>query len=178
VSGHLERRIILRCSIGRLNNDGAGTTVSRQEIAAQHVVGVRVERREPPDGCRPLGFVEGTAPAFGDSYENSVRGLQREAAKRGGNWVTIDATGMRNMWVSTTRGRAYFCDDEVLEADRTTRASGSARAEASTTAPSTCEPDCSPGYTCLRGTCVSACNPSCSAGERCGADRMCHPEAH
>jgi hypothetical protein len=40
-----------------------------------------------------------------------------------------------------------------------------------------CEPDCSPGFTCLRGACVSACNPRCGAGERCGADRVCHPIA-
>jgi hypothetical protein len=39
-----------------------------------------------------------------------------------------------------------------------------------------CEPDCSPGYTCLRGTCVSACNPLCGENERCGADRLCHPK--
>lgn len=38
-----------------------------------------------------------------------------------------------------------------------------------------CEPDCSPGYVCLRGTCVSACNPPCAESERCGADRICHP---
>jgi hypothetical protein len=40
-----------------------------------------------------------------------------------------------------------------------------------------CEPDCSPGYVCLRGTCVSACNPLCAENERCGADRSCHPRA-
>jgi hypothetical protein len=39
-----------------------------------------------------------------------------------------------------------------------------------------CEPDCSPGYTCLRGKCVSACNPTCGDNERCGADRICHPK--
>jgi hypothetical protein len=38
----------------------------------------------------------------------------------------------------------------------------------------TCEPDCSPGYVCARGACVSACNPVCWAGQRCGEDRVCH----
>jgi hypothetical protein len=37
-----------------------------------------------------------------------------------------------------------------------------------------CEPECSPGYACVRGTCVSACNPPCGPGQRCGADRACH----
>jgi hypothetical protein len=42
------------------------------------------------------------------------------------------------------------------------------------TAPS-CEPACSPGYICLHGTCVSACNPRCEKDEVCSADRICHP---
>jgi hypothetical protein len=49
-----------------------------------------------------------------------------------------------------------------------------APAPASSAPAGACEPDCSPGYTCLRGTCVSSCNPPCAAGQRCGADRICH----
>ena len=37
-----------------------------------------------------------------------------------------------------------------------------------------CEPDCSPGFTCLHGACVTACNPGCASGEQCGGDRTCH----
>ena len=37
-----------------------------------------------------------------------------------------------------------------------------------------CTPECSPGYTCLDGRCLSQCNPACDAGQRCGADRLCH----
>ena len=36
------------------------------------------------------------------------------------------------------------------------------------------EPDCSPGFTCLHGACVTACNPGCAGGEQCGGDRSCH----
>jgi hypothetical protein len=37
-----------------------------------------------------------------------------------------------------------------------------------------CEPSCSPGYLCIRGSCVSACNPPCSSDQHCGEDRTCH----
>jgi hypothetical protein len=37
-----------------------------------------------------------------------------------------------------------------------------------------CEPSCSPGYLCIRGSCVSACNPPCGSGQHCGDDRTCH----
>lgn len=36
-----------------------------------------------------------------------------------------------------------------------------------------CVPDCSPGYVCIDGACVTSCNPPCSAGQICGADRVC-----
>jgi len=39
----------------------------------------------------------------------------------------------------------------------------------------TCDPICSPGFTCDAGTCVPQCNPACDEGEACGKDRLCHP---
>lgn len=39
--------------------------------------------------------------------------------------------------------------------------------------PPTCEPSCRPGFTCVRGACVSACNPECPAGEFCTSAGLC-----
>lgn len=36
-----------------------------------------------------------------------------------------------------------------------------------------CEPECSPGFVCVRGRCVEACNPPCAADERCTLERTC-----
>lgn len=39
--------------------------------------------------------------------------------------------------------------------------------------PPECIPDCSPGYTCVNGECISACNPPCGPGQVCSAERIC-----
>jgi hypothetical protein len=39
----------------------------------------------------------------------------------------------------------------------------------------TCNPICSPGFSCNAGTCVPQCNPACTEAETCGNDRLCHP---
>jgi hypothetical protein len=154
----------------RLNNEGEGTRVTHASDAEdQRPATVRVETHDPPPGCAARGFVEGSAPSLGsDSYDKSIRALQRETSRRGGNWVTIEATGQRGIYVTITRGRAFFCSNEALAAKTVTSP------PVASSEPGACEPDCSPGYTCLRGRCVSACNPPCASGERCGADRICH----
>jgi hypothetical protein len=39
----------------------------------------------------------------------------------------------------------------------------------------TCDPPCSPGYTCSAGVCLALCNPTCGAGQVCRQDRTCGP---
>ena len=178
----------------RVNSDGEGTRVVHAAAPAPSAAPlldptVRVERVEPPRGCRLLGVVQG-AGVFGQSYEKSIRGLQEKTTRLGGNWVTLDATGGYSYAAAITRGRAFFCDDAALaqldaptagDGHAATRSDGADKiardAPTVTTAATRCEPDCSPGFTCLRGRCVSACNPACDAGERCGADRVCHRRA-
>jgi hypothetical protein len=36
-----------------------------------------------------------------------------------------------------------------------------------------CDPICSPGFACERGTCVPRCNPTCAADEICTRQRVC-----
>jgi len=39
----------------------------------------------------------------------------------------------------------------------------------------TCDPICSPGFACARGTCLPQCNPRCAADEICTPQRLCRP---
>jgi hypothetical protein len=38
-----------------------------------------------------------------------------------------------------------------------------------------CDPICSPGFACAKGTCVPQCNPTCAADEICTPQRACVP---
>jgi hypothetical protein len=38
-----------------------------------------------------------------------------------------------------------------------------------------CDPICSPGFVCERGTCLPQCNPKCAADEICTRQRLCAP---
>jgi hypothetical protein len=38
-----------------------------------------------------------------------------------------------------------------------------------------CDPICSPGFACERGTCLPQCNPKCAADELCTRQRLCAP---
>jgi hypothetical protein len=49
------------------------------------------------------------------------------------------------------------------------------RAIATAPAAPACDPICSPGFACQRGTCVPQCNPACAADEICTRQRLCSP---
>jgi len=178
---------------------GCGPPVDPKAVAAVQVSGAG----EAPRGCRLLGPVVGQdgnrwVPG-GPRLETAMLDLRQKAVTGGGNYLAVDAIvpprdGDYNP-IFVVRARLYGCDTSALAASASgppvPAASPSASAKSapppatatavaaapSVTPPRVCEPDCSPGYTCLRGTCVSACNPACTAGERCGADRICHPVA-
>jgi hypothetical protein len=38
-----------------------------------------------------------------------------------------------------------------------------------------CDPICSPGFACEKGTCVPRCNPTCATDETCTPQRLCAP---
>lgn len=136
----------------------------------------------PRSGCRALASLEGKdndrwVPG-GPYYEKAVLELRRQAVLGGGNYLFIDSstpprdTDYMPGWV--VKARLFSCP-AAAPAPSAVVAAVVTAAPASSSAGLICEPDCSPGYTCLRGKCVSACNPLCGAGERCGVDRICHP---
>ncbi len=137
-----------------------------------------VSRVEPPAACRGLGPVEGKDTnrwvPNGPSYQAALVDLRRKAVAGGGNHVVLDALSPPNaqdyMPAFSIQARLFACP----AAKAGSAAPPLAAPSAQTASARICEPDCSPGYTCLRGACVSACNPLCAAGERCGADRICH----
>jgi hypothetical protein len=125
---------------------------------------VRVTKAEPPTGCTLLGSV---TAGFVFSYDDAIESLRNQTAKRGGDWLTLDYP---------TAGRSFWCPPAVVDAYDAARAVAPAAPAAAAPAPYAvlCEPDCSPGFACVRGQCVEACNPKCVAPQRCGADRICH----
>ena len=129
---------------------------------------VRVTKLEPPPGCTELGSV---MAGFVFGYDAAIEALREKTAERGGDWVTLDAP---------TVGRAFWCPPAVVDAYDAARLGATPAPPAPAPAPAPapyamlCEPDCSPGFACVRGKCVEACNPKCTAPQRCGADRLCH----
>jgi hypothetical protein len=156
---------------------GCVPPVDPSALAAVQVV----SKVEPPKTCRALGPLEGKDTdrwaAGGLSYEAALLDLRRKAVTSGGNRLVVDevtsprATDYLPAFV--IQARLFSCPVAGAAAASASSAPAASVAPAPARA---CEPDCSPGYTCLRGACVSACNPLCGAGERCGADRICRAD--
>jgi hypothetical protein len=124
---------------------------------------VRVTKLEPPTGCTEVGSIT-AGMVF--SYDSAIDSLREKTAERGGDWLTLDYP---------TAGRAFWCPPAVVNAyDAARNVVPGTPAPAAAPYAMLCEPDCSPGFTCVRGQCVEACNPKCVAPARCGADRICH----
>ncbi len=128
---------------------------------------VWVGTTDPGPGCQFLGEVSAEEGESRDRYSELVRA----AAQLGGNYLMLERSrpsgfGWGYRIIYEAQGRAYRCNAEPVPASS---AAGAAPAAA-------CEPECSPGYVCVRGACVSACNPPCAQNELCGADRICRPK--
>jgi hypothetical protein len=139
---------------------------SPEEVAAAKAARIEVSKIEP-EGCRKLGEVTGQHFSFIGltKYEKAMEDLRDKADDLKANYVVLDGINQASGNLLRLLGRAYACPDKkaaVAPAPKTEAA---------------CEPACSPGYTCLRGTCVSACNPACPSDQRCGPDRTCHRAA-
>lgn len=145
---------------------------------------VRIESNvEPPKACSALGPLEGKDTdrwaAGGLSYQAALVDLRKKAVTGGGNHLVVDAVTPPR---ATDYVPAFLIQARLFKCPAGGAVAASASVSASPVAIAApakaqgCEPDCSPGYTCLRGTCVSSCNPLCGAGERCGADRICRAD--
>ncbi len=163
---------------------------------------VTVSKREPESECRPLGAAEGRGDDDeAPTYQAAWADLRRQAAERGANYVVLDAsseTHLDSFTGSTSsltlRGRLFACPSVTTVTARSSQPTSARLSPAPAPAPMSfdpppelvpastdeggdrCEPDCSPGYTCLRGACVPACNPACWGGQHCGEDRRCHAD--
>lgn len=130
---------------------------------------VQVSKAEPPPYCIPVGAVI----AGGYGPEDAYGGLRKRAADAGGNYVVMDGLAPGGIF-----GRAFRCPVGPAPVPVMANAPASppphAGPAAAPPAAASCEPECSPGYLCLKGACVSACNPPCASGQRCEADRLCH----
>jgi hypothetical protein len=184
----IARRTSLFAGLVLVSLSACGAAESR--INPRVAATVDVTKNEPAIGCEYIGSVKGST-ALGE-LSDAHADVIRNALLTGGNYVAVDIVE-RPMIVGvggyTIRGRLFACPRksstsvEMARLDRGLtgapgNASGASRAAKTTDdgalpkAP--CEPDCSPGYTCSQGACVTACNPACADGEQCGADRACH----
>lgn len=138
------------------------------DVPPQQVACVKVAKAEPGEGCREVGPIDirHVTPFQTATYAGAVEQMRYEAASKGGNYVVLDVVRQEGgRETLALAGRLFSCTNTAPAAP------------ASTLPPSgACEPQCSPGYVCIRGNCVSACNPPCDKGERCGEDRSCHPK--
>jgi hypothetical protein len=144
-----------------------------REHTVESVSSARIDKSDPPVDCVPVGAIEGR----GMSYERARADAQMKAEDKGANWVTLDTARVPANVLSETilHARVFRCPRRVVTPPAEVAAPEPAPASRPVVA-AACEPDCSPPYVCLRGSCVEACNPRCQAPKVCGADRICHAE--
>jgi hypothetical protein len=152
------------------NHEGAQPRVATAEEERRlypqlYAPSVVVGNQDPGPNCSYIGEV---AAAESDSRDPNEK-LRARALEMGGNYLVPTVSrpsgltwGYRVKYEA--RGRVFRCVSAppvVVSAPAAPPAQN-------------CEPICSPGYSCLRGACISACNPACGDGEQCGPDRICH----
>jgi hypothetical protein len=147
-------------------------------VQARAASALLVGKAEPPSSCRLLGAQQSMDPkvyapfaSFGANSDDALEALREKAVERGANYVVLDFVAG-----PSAQGRLFACPSDALA---TLSGPGGGAAPPAAMAPASpaspaCKPDCSPGYACVDGSCVSACNPPCAAGKTCGADRICH----
>jgi hypothetical protein len=182
----MSRAVAASCFAALAVAAACGPAVDPGKVAAVQVVGTDTALR----GCRLLGVLEAKdtdrwVPG-GPRYETAMLDLRKKAVMSGGSHLVTDAIEPPRDGdytpTFTVRARLFACPGDGATVVVPVPAPAAAPAPVATEPPKpaaapVCEPDCSPGFTCLRGVCVSACNPLCAKGERCGADRICHPVA-
>jgi hypothetical protein len=127
---------------------------------------VVVGDQDPGPNCSFIGDVAAPESDSRDPNEN----LRARALEMGGNYLVPS--------ISRPSGLTWGYRVKYEARGRVFRCASAPRIVVSDTpsAVHNCEPICSPGYTCLRGICVSACNPACADNEQCDADRICRPK--
>jgi hypothetical protein len=67
---------------------------------------VKIARENPDDDCREIGRVTGQVKTMSGSIEQAIDDMKLDAARRGANFVRMEATGAMGTSVS---GTAYQC---------------------------------------------------------------------
>lgn len=149
-----------------------GSAEERQDRAARKLAAaaIVVSKSEPGSACTLIGTQEGRDPKMWAPFANlaansegAMENLRDKALDRGANYILLDS-----IMGPMATGRLYACPPGKIPDAAAPPGSGPAAPA------SACKPDCSPGFACVDGRCVSACNPPCAAGQSCGADRVCH----
>src|SRR5262249_26190135 len=134
------RKVSLRCDKDACRALGA-PTMTTQDMPPDAVLATK---SEPPAGCVAKGVAEGEdRELLGAKYEVALEQLRKNAYERGANYVTLDEVRGSGSSYLVVGGRLFKCPTEA-----TTQTSASS---------SSCTPDCSPGFVCIAGKCVSAC---------------------
>jgi hypothetical protein len=155
---------------------GAGCGAGLPALSPQ-ANSVRVGKDHPGADAQELGPVDGTNGSgcgiYGatGSYDGAVIDLRNRTAALGGNYVEIvtlvppHLSGMCPVDTFAIHGIAY----------RGTEAQTTASQSLQSPPNASCDPPCSPGYSCSGAKCMAVCNPACAASEVCRPDRTCGP---
>jgi len=139
---------------------------------------VLARKSDPPRGAQEIGPIEVThgsgCGGFGEkgTYEGALALLRNRGARMGADYVQIMTMTQPHSEVGcfdnsfVIRGIAYKLGSPPPAAT-----------VAPAAATTSCDPPCSPGYSCERDRCVPVCNPACDANEICNAKRVCVPAA-
>jgi hypothetical protein len=173
----------------------AGCAEANEHLRADPrlIAQVQVSKLEPGPGCQAMGALDASSGECQESgYESAYEALRNKAALRSGNYVVIDSVYGPHPLISSVsesvvviQGRLFSCTAPPVARAAPLPAGRSYVAERWPVLPAAplpplqlvsddgCDPSCSPGFVCSRGSCVSACNPICGQGLRCGEDRVC-----
>ena len=67
---------------------------------------VKVARENPDSSCREIGPVKGTVKTSSGSIEQAIDDMKLDAARKGANFVRMEATGAMG---TSASGTAYQC---------------------------------------------------------------------
>ncbi len=67
---------------------------------------VKIARENPPADCQEIGRVQGSVKTVAGSIEQAIDDMKLDAARKGANFVRMEATGAMG---TSTSGTAYKC---------------------------------------------------------------------
>jgi hypothetical protein len=168
----MRRSALLGFGIAAAALSGCGVAASVPPVSAT-AAKVNVVKSDPPAGAQLIGPVEGTHGSgcgmYGrkGTFEGALATLREEAARKGANYVTL-------VMVTEPHSENGCFDQEFRVRGMAYKTGTPPVVQAGpAVASSTCDPPCSPGYSCSAGTCLAVCNPQCGPTQTCSQERVC-----